>query len=142
MTSVSSSGYNRRTPAYVAPKSSGRPVEFHGPAAVEHRLAELDHQIGDWIAELAARHKVFIGLKNEVEIETARAYMKYSGPAHAKKSAAILATEFLRNELVVAEAAFQFAKWKSDSLREQVAAVQSIGASLRTSMGLAGRGAA
>lgn len=119
-----------------------RAVEYLAPAQVERRLAELDHVLSLGVVELADRHRKYVVLKTEVEIETARAYMKYQGAAHAKKSAAILATEHLRRELAVAEAAYQFARSKLEIVRDQVSCVQSIGASMRSSMQMAGAGSA
>lgn len=117
-------------------------VEYLAPAQVERRLAELDHVLSMGVIELAERHKKYVMLKTEVEIQSAHAYMKYNGPAHAKKSAAIVATEQLRRELAVAESAYHFAKSKLEIVRDQVSCVQSIGASMRASMAMAGAGAA
>lgn len=117
-------------------------VEYLAPTQVERRLAELDHVLSLGVMELAERHKKYVVLKTEVEIETARAYMKFNGAAHAKKYAAILATEHLRRELAVAEAAYHYAKSKLEIVRDQVSCVQSIGASMRASMQMAGAGAA
>lgn len=119
-----------------------RAVEYIAPAQVEKRLSELDHVLSMGVLELADRHKKYVVLKTELEIANARAYVKYTGPAHQKKYAAIIETEGLRRELAVAEAAYHFAKSQLDVVRDQVSCVQSIGASMRASMQMAGAGAA
>lgn len=115
-------------------------TELWSPVAIERRLADIDHAISVGVDALADAYDRYADLKNRVEIETARAYMSYSGPAHAKKYAAILATEQLRYELAIADGAYHRSKWKNEGFSEQLKAVQSIGASVRAQYGVAGRG--
>lgn len=116
--------------------------EVWSPVAVEDRLAYIDDQITKGVDALAEAYSAYAHAKNELEKATARAYMAYSGPAHAKKYAAIMATEELRDRLTVADIAYHYAKSYSESLKDQLSAVQSIGASVRAQYEVAGRGAA
>ncbi|NKY47971.1 hypothetical protein [Nocardia cerradoensis] len=118
------------------------PREVWSPVAVEQRLADIDHLITRGVNTLADAYDKYATLKNQVEVETARAYVNHRGPAHEKKYAAILATEQLRAQLAVADAVYHRARWKNEGLTEQLKAVQSIGASLRSQYEIAGRGAA
>jgi hypothetical protein len=116
--------------------------EVWSPVAVEQRLADIDHLITSGVDTLADAYDEYARLKNQVEVETARAYVHHKGPAHEKKYAAVLATEQLRAQLAVADAVYHRARWKNEGLSEQLKAVQSIGASLRSQYENAGRGAA
>lgn len=116
--------------------------EVWSPVAVEQRLAYIDDQITKGVDALAEAYSAYAHAKNALEKANARAYMNYTGPAHAKKYAAILATEQLRDELTVADIAYHYAKSHSEALKDQLSAVQSIGASVRAQYEVAGRGAA
>ncbi|WP_147404146.1 hypothetical protein [Nocardia panacis] len=105
-------------------------------------MATIDHLITQGVDELAEAYSVYAHAKNELEKATARAYMAHKGPAHEKKYAAILATAELRDKLTVADIAYHYAKSRSESLKDQLSAVQSIGASVRSQYEIAGRGAA
>ncbi|BCK58334.1 hypothetical protein [Nocardia wallacei] len=116
--------------------------EVWSPVAVERRLAEIDHLITRGVDALAEAYARYAHAKNELEKANAREYMRYNGPAHAKKYAAIVATAALRDELTLADIAYHYAKSRSEALKDQLSAVQSIGASIRAQYEIAGRGAA
>ena len=112
------------------------------PVAVEQRLAYIDDQITQGVDALAEAYSKYAHAKNELEKANARAFMNYSGALGAKKYAAIVATTELRDQLTVADIAYHYAKTRSEALKDQLSAVQSIGASVRAQYEIAGRGAA
>ena len=89
----------------------------------------------------ADRYAAFLVADHACDLAEARAYLGATDrPAHERKYLAILATELERKERDVADAAYRHAERQAKALDAELRSWQSVGASLRTQYGVAGRG--
>lgn len=102
------------------------------PADIESRMQEISRRIHAGVkvvtdAESEAREK-----RRLYDLVFAQACLDYDGAAYAKKWAAEVATTDARAAAETAEIAFRYAERTARALEKELAATQSIGASVRS----------
>jgi hypothetical protein len=101
------------------------------PVDLEQKIQEISRRIHNGVhvvtnAEREAREK-----RRLYDHAFAQAYMRYDGPAHAKRYAAEVETTDQRGVAEDAEVAFRHAERTARALENELRATQSIGASVR-----------
>lgn len=117
-----------------------RPSREWTPHAVEQAINDLANQIAHGVNVCSDRYGAFLDADRKYDFEYARAYLRSAGPAHEKKYAAEVATTELRAERDIADTAYRLADRRARALQDQLRAMQSVGASIRSQYGVAGRG--
>lgn len=110
------------------------------PVSVEQTIGEIVNEIARGVAAASAAYDRFLKADHAYDIAFARAYMKYDGPAHAKKYAAELATEDERTARDAADVVYKLADKTNKHLESKLDAMRSIGVSVRQAYANAGRG--
>lgn len=110
------------------------------PVSVEKAILEIVNEISDAIIQGRDALSNMLAAKRAFEQAEARAYMRYEGAAHAKKYAAILATEQEAIDRDAAEVAFRFVDRTARALEKKLDAYRSLGAFVRQAYAEAGRG--
>ena len=110
------------------------------PVSVENGIRGTSERISKGVLIASRRYGEFLKAVNAYERAFAREYMAYDGAAHAKKYAALLATTELKDALDVADVAYREADRQARALDSELRAWQSVGASVRSMYGVAGRG--
>ena len=117
------------------------PVEDLSPVAVERAIRDCSNRISRGVQICAVRYTAFLEADHACDLAEARAYIAAKEyPAHERKFRAIVATEDERRVRDVADAAYRHAERQAKALDNELRALQSLGASLRTQYGVAGRG--
>ena len=114
--------------------------EVWNPADVEAAIREVSNRISKGVKICSDAYEAFQKADHALDLAFARAYMAYSGAAHAKKYAAEIATEEERKARIKADVAYKYADRQAKSLTEELKALQSVGASIREIYKVAGRG--
>ena len=108
---------------------------------VETAIRELTTRIAKGVRICDERYKAFLEADQAYDVAYAHAYLKATEePVHARKYLAELATTGERANRDVSDAAYRYADRMSKALQDELRAYQSLGASLRTQFGMAGRG--
>lgn len=115
-------------------------MDILNPVAIESRIRDISNRIANSAQACNDRYSNFARTSHVYELAFAKAYMAYDGPAHAKKYAAEIATEQEREARDVADAAYRYADRLAKALESELRAYQSIGASVRATFAVAGRG--
>ena len=110
------------------------------PVVVEKTILEILNEISESPIECRDALANALAAKRAFEQAEARAYMAYEGPAHAKKYAAILATEQEAIARDAAEVAHRFIERKSRALDKKLDGFRSLGTYVRQVYENAGRG--
>lgn len=112
------------------------------PADVESGIREVSNRIAKGVRICSDRYAEYLAAERDYDRARYRAYMKFieSGPAHAAKPHSILAADTEREARDRADVAYQYARDLSFALRDELKALQSLGASLRAQFAVAGRG--
>lgn len=111
------------------------------PAEVETAIRDLSNRIAKGVRICAERYSAFLEADRTYDAAFARAYLAATEePAHARRFIAELATKQERANRDVADAAYRYAERQSRALEMELRATQSIGASIRSMYGVAGRG--
>ena len=110
------------------------------PVAIEKTILEILNEISQSIVEGRDALANALAAKRAFEQAEARAYMAYTGPAHAKKYAAVLATEQEAIDRDAAEVAYRFIERKARALDKKLDGFRSLGAFVRQVYENAGRG--
>ena len=117
------------------------PVEDLSPVAVERAIRDVSNRISRGVRVCAERYAAFLAADHDCDLAEARAYLAAKEhPAHERKYRAIVATEDERRARDVADAAYRHAERQANALDAELRAWQSVGASIRTQFGVAGRG--
>jgi len=114
--------------------------EVLNPVQIEQSIREVSNRIAEGVAVCSARYAAFLAADREYDRAFAAAFMAHEGPAHAKKYAAELATQDERQARDVADAAYRYADRTARALENELRALQSVGASVRSMYAVAGRG--
>lgn len=110
------------------------------PVDIEHRIRKISNRIAAGVKVCSTRYEEFLAANHAYELEYARAYLDYDGPAHEKRYAADIACEEKRHLRDVADAAYRYADRTAKALENELRAYQSVGASIRQMYSVAGRG--
>ena len=112
----------------------------YNPVAIENAIRECANRIGKGVTICGKAYEAFLQADHEYDVAFAHAYLKASGPAHAKKYEAELASQPERHARDVADAAYKVADRTARAVEAELRAWQSVGASVRAMYGVAGRG--
>lgn len=112
-----------------------RPVN---PAEVENAIRACSNEIGRGVRILSARLAAFREAERVYDLEFAKAYLKYEGPAHSKKYAAEVATSELRKARDDAEGVYRHAERAAKALETELSAWQTINKTVAQMFGAAG----
>ena len=115
-------------------------IDTLNPVSIEARIRDISNRIANSAQACNERYVNFARSSHVYELAFAKAYMAYDGPAHAKKYAAEIATEHERTARDVADASYRYADRLAKALESELRAYQSIGASVRATFAVAGRG--
>jgi hypothetical protein len=111
------------------------------PVGVETAIREVSNRIANGVRVCADRYKDFLAADHAYDVAYAHAYLGSAGsPAHERRYIAELGTEEERKARDVADASYRHAERQAKALEAELRAWQSVGASLRTQYGVAGRG--
>lgn len=112
----------------------------YNPVQIEEAIRECATRIAKGVSVCAERLAAYLEADREYEWAYHEAFDTYEGPAHSKKSHAILSTKKERVARDTADVAYRFADRKARALELELRAWQSVGASVRQMYGVAGRG--
>ncbi|MCQ9168606.1 hypothetical protein JY504_00915 [Corynebacterium amycolatum] len=115
-------------------------MEPLNPVAVEARIRELSNQIARGVKILSSAHSKFLDADREYDRVYAQRYFMAEGSVEDRKQRAKLESLDARAVRDSAEVEYQFARNTARSLEEQLRAMQSVGASVRSMYSVAGRG--
>lgn len=112
----------------------------HNPVAIENAIRECANRIAKGVTICGQTYKAYLQADHDYDVEFAHAYLNADGPAHEKKYQAELATKEVRHARDVADAAYKIADRTARAVEAELRAWQSVGASVRSMYGVAGRG--
>ena len=110
------------------------------PVQIETSIRDVANRMAKGVQVCSDRYGLYLETDHAHDLAYARAYMAHDGAAHEKKYAATLATESERSARDAADVAYRHADRTARSLEAELRAWQSIGASVRSMYGVAGRG--
>lgn len=110
------------------------------PVQIEQEIRSTADRIYNGVKVCSERYAEFVEAEDTFDRAFAQAYMEHDGPAHEKKYAALLATTEQKDALNIADTAYRHADRKAKALDAVLRAWQSVGASVRSMYGTAGRG--
>lgn len=114
--------------------------EVWNPAEVEARIREVSNRIAEGVNVCDERYRAHLETDRLYDAAFAYAYLEHEGPAHERKYAAELATSKERKARDEADAKHRYADRRARALENELRALQSVGASIRSMYGAAGRG--
>lgn len=112
----------------------------HNPVAVENAIRECANRIGKGVTVCGNTYAKFLEADRAYDVAFARAYLAADGPQHTRKYTAELNTQDQREARDVADAAYRYADRTARAVEAELRAWQSVGASVRSMYGAAGRG--
>lgn len=115
-------------------------TEALSPVEIEKAIRDCANRIAASVQVCADRYSEFMEADREYEWAFHWAADTYEGPAHSKKSHAVLSTKKERERRDVADAAYRYADRLSKAIEIELRAWQSVGASIREAYRVAGRG--
>jgi hypothetical protein len=110
------------------------------PVSVEKAILETVNELAVGIVKASEAYENFLAADREHDVAEARAYMRFEGPAHAKKYAATLETVEERTKRDATDVAYRLVERTNKMLEKKLDALRSIGASVRQAYQEAGRG--
>jgi len=105
------------------------------PVDIERAIRECARRIHEGVKVVTNAEAKAREADRRHEVAVAQAYMRYEGPAHEKKYAAVLATQEEREALDLAEIEFKYADRTARAIEAELRALQSVGASVRAMYG-------
>lgn len=112
----------------------------HNPVQIEAAIRECANRIGKGVTICGNTYKAFLEADHAYDIAFAHAYLNAEGAAHEKKYRAELDTRAERRARDIADAAYRLADRTARAVEAELRAWQSVGASVRSMYGVAGRG--
>ena len=109
------------------------------PVDVENNISNIANRIANGVAVVSNAYAAFLDADRMYDRAFAQAYMAHKGPAHEKRYAAEIETGELRSARDEKDAAYKYADRRAKALMEQLRAMQSVGASVRSMYSVAGR---
>ncbi|NKS42266.1 hypothetical protein GS496_18450 [Rhodococcus hoagii] len=110
------------------------------PVSVENAIRECANRIAKGVTICGNQYATFLAADRAYDQAFARAYIDAGGAAHERKYIAELATVEEREARDVADAAYRYSDRQAKALEAELRAMQSVGASIRSMYGVAGRG--
>jgi hypothetical protein len=115
-------------------------TEVLNPVQIEAAIFRVSNRISEGVKVCSQRYEAFLEADRAFDQAYATAYLTHDGPSHEKRYAADLATMDARKDRDVADAAYRYADRTAKALESELRAFQSVGASVRSMYGVAGRG--
>lgn len=115
-------------------------TEDWNPVRVESSIRDVAARISRGVSVCAERYAAYLNADRAYEQAFARAYMAHQGAAHERKYAAVLATGAEQETRDAADVAYRYADRQAKALENELRALQSVGASIRSAYAVAGRG--
>lgn len=112
----------------------------YNPASIEQSIRDCANRIAKGVSICSERYKAFQEAERIFVEAYAHARLNAEGPQLEKRYHADAETMELREKRGVAKAAYKHAEDQAKALREELRALQSVGASVRQAYGVAGRG--
>ncbi len=110
------------------------------PVQIETAIHEVSNEIAESVTVCGDLYRRFLDTDRVYDYEFARAYLAAQGAVVARKYMAEVATIRQREDRDLADASYRLADRRSRALQEKLRALQSVGASIRSQYGVAGRG--
>lgn len=110
------------------------------PVVIEQAIRTCSDRIASGVKVCDERYRAYLEADHAYDVSFAGAYLDASGPAHAKKYEAELATMAERKARDVADAAYRYADRQARALENELRAWQSVNASVRAMYSVAGTG--
>jgi hypothetical protein len=110
------------------------------PVSVEKAIIGVVDEIVSGIRKASDAYTQVLSTNHEYDLAFARSYMKYDGPAHAKRYAAEISTEQERTSRDAADVAYRYIERSNKALEKKLDALRSIGVSVRQAYAEAGKG--
>lgn len=110
------------------------------PVTVEQSIRDCANRIGKGVAVCANAYSAFLAADHSYDQAFAAAYLAADGAAHERKYRAELTTVDVRRARDLADAAYRYADRQARALESELRAHQSVGVSVRSMYGVAGRG--
>ena len=110
------------------------------PVRVEEQIAYLANEIARGIPIVSDAEKRMVDAKRHLDREIAEATLEAKGTVMDRQAQVELATQPAREEYDIAYIAYRHAERTAKSLESRLRALQSVGASVRSMYGVAGRG--
>lgn len=110
------------------------------PVSVENAIRECANRIAKGVTICGNQYAAFLAADRAYDQAFAKAYIDAGGAAHERKYIAELATVEEREARDVADAAYRYSDRQAKALEAELRAMQSVGASIRSMYGVAGRG--
>lgn len=104
----------------------------HNPVDIEQGIRDCADRIHASVQTTSSHERLARRLRREYDAAFARAYINASGPAHEKRYHAELATQTKRQEAEDAEVAYRYADRQAKAQEQELRALQSVGASVRS----------
>lgn len=116
-------------------------TETYAPEQIEAAIRDVSNRIANGVRICATRYEAYLKADREYDQQFAAAYLDANDkPAHERKYIAELETVNARQLRDQADAAYRYADRQAKALELELRALQSVGASIRTVFGVAGRG--
>jgi len=115
-------------------------AEAWNPVEIEERIRNVSGRIAEGVSVCDKRYRAHLDALRTYDAAFARAYLAHNGPAHEKKYEAELATQDERRTRDEADALHRYADRQARALENELRALQSVGASIRSMYATAGRG--
>lgn len=112
----------------------------YNPVTIETAIRECANRIAKGVTVCAKAYEEFLKADHDYDVAFAHAYLDSEGPAHEKKYRAEIWTVEARSKRDVADAAYRHADRQARALETELRGLQSVGASVRSMYGVAGRG--
>jgi hypothetical protein len=112
----------------------------YNPVSIEQAIRDCANRIAKGVSICSERYKEYQDAEREFVEAYAHARLNAPGPQLEKRYHADAETIGLRERRDVAKAAYKHAEGLAQALRDELRALQSVGASLRQAYGVAGRG--
>lgn len=109
------------------------------PVLVEQQIQELANAIARGIPIVSDAEKAMVEAKRHLDREVAHATLEATGTVMDRQAQVELETQAAREEYDLAYVAYRHAERTAKSLESRLRALQSVGASVRSMYGVAGR---
>jgi hypothetical protein len=110
------------------------------PVQIENAIRDCANRIATGVRVCGAQYEAFLEADRDYDRAYATAYLRHDGPQTEKRYAAEVATYEERKKRDVMDAAYRYADRQAKALESELRAWQSVGASVRSMFGVAGRG--
>lgn len=110
------------------------------PVQIESQIRELSNRIAKGVSVCSKLHSQFLEADRKFDAEYARKYLAAEGSIKDKEQSARLESMDARAERDESEVAYKYADRTAKALELELRGIQSIGASVRSMYGVAGRG--